>query len=128
MKTPAATNPIKLAETIATPATPIAAAPASETIASVHNARSDSPVRSERPALIKAGDARPEKAAHLVPVSRHQAPQRREADASVRIPQGAERRRAGDRELERGDPAAGLDDARELGERRARVVHVPEQI
>ena len=81
----------------------------------------------ERVALPELPDRAAEKAADLVPAVPQGSTGERQTDPDVEIPERP-RRAARDAELERGDGAAGADDARQLRERRARVVDVAEQV
>ncbi len=81
----------------------------------------------ERVARPESTNRASEETADLVPAGRDEPPGDREHPVDVEIPEGA-RRSAGNAELERGDDTSSPDDPRELAERGARVVDVPEEV
>ncbi len=70
----------------------------------------------------------PRNAPTSLPAGRDEAPERRQSDVDVEVPQGARHRRSGYEELERGQTAAWPHDARQLAERRCRIVDVAKQV
>lgn len=81
----------------------------------------------ERVALPETTDRASEEATDLVPAGRDEPSGDREHLARVEIPKRAHES-AGDAELERGNDPFSADDSRELAERGARVVDVPEEV
>ncbi len=77
---------------------------------------------------VERRDAAREKAAHLRPLARDGAPEQRQPDPRVGAPQRAPRLNRRLAELERRDPSARLDDARQLAQRRGRIIDVAQQV
>src|ERR671936_2469360 len=77
--------------------------------------------------LPEAADARPEEPPDLAPTRRDRAAGERQAEPDVELPPRAPRPLR-DPELERGERTSRPDDARELPQRRARVVDVAEEV